>query len=32
MNELLVEGIDKFVSPPPLMNSLEEKINQLSPV
>jgi transaldolase len=33
MNELLVEGIDKFVQPfQSLMNSLEEKINQLSPV
>jgi len=32
MNELLVEGIDKFVQPFQLMNSLEEKINQLSPV
>jgi len=32
MNEL-VEGIDKFVQPfQSLMNSLEEKINQLSPV
>ncbi len=33
MDELLVEGIDKFVQPfQSLMNSLEEKINQLSPV
>ncbi len=33
MEELLVEGIDKFVKPfQSLMKSLEEKINQLSPV
>lgn len=33
MDELLVEGIDKFVQPfQSLMKSLEEKINQLSPV
>jgi len=33
MDELLVEGIDKFVKPfQSLMNSLEEKVKQLSPV
>ncbi len=33
MDELLVEGIDKFVKPfESLMQSLEEKVNQLSPV
>lgn len=33
MDELLVEGIDKFVQPfQSLMDSLEEKVNQLSPV
>lgn len=33
MEELLVEGIDKFVQPfQSLMSSLEEKVNQLSPV
>jgi transaldolase len=33
MDELLVEGIEKFVQPfQSLMNSLEEKVNQLSPV
>jgi transaldolase len=33
MDELLVEGIEKFVQPfQSLMKSLEEKINQLSPV
>ncbi|MCX7594208.1 MAG: transaldolase [Fischerella sp.] len=33
MDELLVEGIDKFVKPfQSLMNSLENKIKQLSPV
>lgn len=33
MDELLVEGIEKFVQPfQSLTNSLEEKINQLSPV
>lgn len=33
MDELLVEGIEKFVQPfQSLMESLEEKINQLSPV
>jgi transaldolase len=33
MDELLVEGIDKFVQPfNSLMQSLEEKINKLSPV
>jgi len=33
MDELLVEGIDKFIKPfQALMNSLEEKVNQLSPV
>ncbi len=33
MDELLVEGIDKFVQPfNSLMASLEEKIKQLSPV
>lgn len=33
MDELIVEGIDKFVQPfQSLMKSLEEKVNQLSPV
>ncbi len=33
MDELLVEGIDKFIKPfQSLMESLEEKVNQLSPV
>lgn len=33
MDELLVEGIDKFVQPfQSLMKSLEEKVNQLTPV
>ncbi len=33
MDELLVEGIDKFVQPfQSLMDSLEEKVSQLSPV
>lgn len=33
MEELLVDGIDKFVKPfESLMQSLEEKVNQLSPV
>ncbi len=33
MDELLVEGIDKFIKPfESLMASLEEKVNQLSPV
>lgn len=33
MDELLVEGIDKFVKPyESLINSLQEKINRLSPV
>jgi transaldolase len=33
MDELLIEGIDKFVQPfNSLMESLEQKINQLTPV
>ena len=33
MDELLVEAIDKFVKPfESLMQSLEEKVNKLSPV